>query len=348
MTGAGPYIGAGAAAASLVSGGDGTTGAGPYMGAGAAGPHALVAVAPRKRRAARESVRLEDASDELQRARSAGTAPSQKGHRASPALPAVARSSLLASPMRAMLWLCALPALACNQGPPTSTSDAAAAAPAPTSVDSARARQLRERLVSSLIAEGDLEEGPTADAMRRVPRHAFVPGASLEAAYGNFPLPIGSGQTISQPAVVATMTRALEVSRDDSVLEIGTGSGYQAAILSLLVRDVFTIEIVPSLADRARQRLAELGYTNVHVRTGDGYAGWPQHAPFARIIVTAAPASLPQALLDQLTPGGVLVAPIGPNERDQRLLRYRKGGDGGVRIEDLGAVAFVPMVSTPP
>src|SRR5262249_12815799 len=146
-------------------------------------------------------------------------------------------------------------------------------------------------------------------AMMRVPRHLFVPGASLEEAYDDAPFPIGHGQTISQPAVVAVMTEALELGGRERVLEGGTGSGSEAAVLSLLSSDVYTIEIVTDLAEIARERLATLGYANVHVRAGDGYAGWPEHAPFDRIIVTAAPPELPRALVDQLAEGGVLVAP---------------------------------------
>jgi protein-L-isoaspartate(D-aspartate) O-methyltransferase len=235
---------------------------------------------------------------------------------------------------------------ACNRGGPTTSSDALPLTdPAP--VDSSRARSLRQRLVSTLIAQGDLSEGRVAEAMRQVPRHAFVPSASLDESYANRPLPIGFDQTISQPAVVAIMTEALELSPGHRVLEIGTGSGYQAAILSVLSHEVFTVEIVPELADRSRRRLADLGYANVRVLSGDGYAGWPEHAPFDRILVTAAPPALPRALLDQLADGGVLVAPVGPSDFDQRLLRYRKL-DGGFRVEDLGPVAFVPMVPAPP
>jgi protein-L-isoaspartate(D-aspartate) O-methyltransferase len=228
----------------------------------------------------------------------------------------------------------------CNPGAPTLSGDAAAD---PPPVDSPRARALRERLVSTLIVEGDLPEGRVAEVLRRVPRHAFVPDVSLDEAYANRPLPIGFEQTISQPAVVAMMTEALELSPHHRVLEIGTGSGYQAAILGVLSREVFTVELVPELAERSRRRLADLGYSNVHVRAGDGYQGWPEHAPFDRIIVTAAPPALPQALVDQLALGGVLVVPVGPRALDQQLLRYRKL-DGGLRVEDLGPVAFVPMV----
>jgi protein-L-isoaspartate(D-aspartate) O-methyltransferase len=163
----------------------------------------------------------------------------------------------------------------------------------------------------------------------------------------DLPAPIGHGQTISQPTVVALMTEALELRGRERVLEIGTGSGYQAAILSLLASEVYTIEIVSDLADEARARLSQLGYSNVHVRAGDGYRGWPEQAPFERILVTAAPDVMPGALLDQLVEGGALVGPVGPTHAMQRLLRYRKK-DGRISSEDLGAVRFVPMVQGDP
>jgi protein-L-isoaspartate(D-aspartate) O-methyltransferase len=233
----------------------------------------------------------------------------------------------------------------CDTGTPTVVSDAVVLGVAdPKAVDSPRARALRERLVASLVAGGDVKDNRVANAMRRVPRHAFVPDAPLEEAYANFPLPIGFDQTISQPMVVAIMTEALWLAGRESVLEVGTGSGYQAAILGVLSREVFTIEIVAELAHRSSRRLADLGYTNVHVRAGDGYRGWPERAPFDRILVTAAPPVMPQALLDQLSDGGVLVAPVGPSPSAQTLLRYRKHS-GRFEVDDLGAVAFVPMVS---
>jgi protein-L-isoaspartate(D-aspartate) O-methyltransferase len=179
--------------------------------------------------------------------------------------------------------------------------------------------------------------------MERVPRHLFVPGVSLQRAYANYPAPIGYGQTISQPTVVAIMTEALDLTGRERVLEIGTGSGYQAAILSLLASAVYSIEIVPELAEDARLRLLRMGYANVHVRAGDGYKGWPERAPFERILVTAAPDEVPQTLLDQLAEGGVLVTPVGPSGTSQRLLRYRKVR-GRTSSEDLGGVRFVPMV----
>jgi protein-L-isoaspartate(D-aspartate) O-methyltransferase len=207
--------------------------------------------------------------------------------------------------------------------------------------DPPEAQALRAQLVSDLTRR--VRSQRVLDAMRRVPRHLFVPGASLSRAYANLPLPIGLGQTISQPEVVAIMTEALELRGSERVLEVGTGSGYQAAVLSGLAKEVYTIELLPELGATAQRRLASLHYRNVHVRVGDGYRGWPEHAPFDRILLTAAPPAVPPALLDQLVPGGVLVAPIGPSAWNQRLLRYTKSRTG-TTVEDLGLVAFVPMV----
>jgi protein-L-isoaspartate(D-aspartate) O-methyltransferase len=207
----------------------------------------------------------------------------------------------------------------------------------------AHASALRERLVDGLARGGSVTSAPVLEAMRRVPRHRFAPMVPLALAYEDQPMPIGWGQTISQPTVVAMMTEALRLKGDERVLEIGTGSGYQAAILSLLAKEVFSIELITELAEQARVRLARLGYDNVHVRAGDGYAGWPEQAPFDRILVTAAPEEAPPALLAQLADGGVLVAPIGSLFSMQRLRRYTKRG-GRVWHDDLGAVQFVPMV----
>jgi protein-L-isoaspartate(D-aspartate) O-methyltransferase len=199
----------------------------------------------------------------------------------------------------------------------------------------------REQLVSEL--EHRIRDQRVLAAMRDVPRHLFVPDQSLRRAYANTPLPIGHGQTISQPLVVAEMTEALALRGSERVLEIGTGSGYQAAVLSVLARQVYTIEIVPELGEAARKRLAELGYANVQVLIGDGYRGWPKQAPFDRIVITAAPPEVPTALLEQLGPGGILVAPVGKSPFEQRLLRYKKT-PAGLTVEELGFVAFVPMV----
>jgi protein-L-isoaspartate(D-aspartate) O-methyltransferase len=181
-------------------------------------------------------------------------------------------------------------------------------------------------------------------AVQAVPRHRFVPELPLDEAYRDAPALIGSGQTMSQPTVVAMMTQALALGADRAhrVLEIGTGSGYQAAVLSALAKEVVSVEVRPELAARARAKLAELGCANVRVVDADGYA--PGQGTFARIIVTAAPPALPAALVEALEPGGILVAPVGPEGATQRLLRVTKGDAGAVTIDDLGGVIFVPMV----
>jgi protein-L-isoaspartate(D-aspartate) O-methyltransferase len=176
--------------------------------------------------------------------------------------------------------------------------------------------------------------------MRRVPRHLFVPEAVRRQAYADHPLPIGHDQTISQPYIVAFMTEALDVTRAHRVLEIGTGSGYQAAVLAELAGGVFTIEIVEPLAERARQTLASLGYRNIEVRAGNGYLGWPEHAPYDRIMVTAAPEKIPPALVDQLKVGGLMAIPVGTTDQELRILRRTQSG-----LETLKTlpVRFVPM-----
>ena len=180
-------------------------------------------------------------------------------------------------------------------------------------------------------------------AMRAVPRHAFVPEQARAMAYEDHPLPIGHGATISQPTVVGMMSQALALSGTERILEIGTGSGYQAAVLGRLARHVDSVELVAELAARARSTLEALHVQNVDVHLGDGWAGLPARAPFDRIVVTAAPDHLPEVLADQLVEGGYLVVPVGPQSHDQRLERHQKRGGRLVR-EDLGAVRFVPMV----
>jgi protein-L-isoaspartate(D-aspartate) O-methyltransferase len=222
---------------------------------------------------------------------------------------------------------------------PAATPSAALAGDAPA------AAALRAELVDE-VARRDPELSPRVlQVLRSVPRHLFMPGAGLAEAYGNHAFPIGHGQTISQPTVVAIMTDALRLTGTERVLEVGTGSGYQAAVLSRLARDVYSIEIVAPLGNEARERLAALGFDNVHVKVGDGYLGWPEHAPFDRIILTAAPPELPPRLVEQLRDGGILVAPLGDEE--QQLYRWTKR-DGVLTREDLGAVRFVPMVSGTP
>ncbi len=181
-------------------------------------------------------------------------------------------------------------------------------------------------------------------AMGKVRREDFVPPMEAERAFANRPLPIGHGQTISQPFIVALMTDLLDLAPADRVLEIGTGSGYQAAVLGELVARVSSIEFVPALAEAAKHRLAALGYANVEVRQGDGYRGWPERAPFDAVIVTAAAPEIPPALVDQLKPGGRLVIPVGrPNQR-QILFRGVRNDDGTLATREVLAVAFVPMV----
>jgi protein-L-isoaspartate(D-aspartate) O-methyltransferase len=178
-------------------------------------------------------------------------------------------------------------------------------------------------------------------AMAEVPRHEFVPPEYRSAAYSNWPLPIGHEQTISQPFIVALMTELLQPKKTEKVLEVGTGSGYQAAILSVLAGEVYTIEIVPALGKMARANLERLGYSNVRTRTGDGYQGWAEYAPFDAIIVTAAPEQVPPALIAQLKSGGRMVIPVG--RFDQELMVVGKHADGTATTTTLGPVRFVPM-----
>lgn len=181
-------------------------------------------------------------------------------------------------------------------------------------------------------------------ALAQVPRHYFVPPELQEAAYDNGPLPIGHGQTISQPYIVALMTDLLRPRPDDVVLEVGTGSGYQTAVLARLVRQVYSLEIVTALATAAASRLRQLGCTNVEVHNSDGYAGWPAHAPYDGIIVTAAAPYIPAALLAQLKPGARLVIPVGEQGGPQELLLVEKGADGAITQRAVLPVAFVPLV----
>lgn len=203
---------------------------------------------------------------------------------------------------------------------------------------------LRARMVDQQLRSRDIRDPRVLEAMRTTPRHLFVPESQRSDAYGDYPLPIGHAQTISQPYIVAFMTQALDVAPDHKVLEIGTGSGYQAAVLARLVRSVYTIEIVPPLAERARTVLKELGYDNVHVRTGNGYLGWPEEAPFDRIMVTAAPEEVPRALIEQLKIGGRMAIPVGVGSQELRILR--RTPQGMETLETL-PVRFVPMTGKP-
>jgi protein-L-isoaspartate(D-aspartate) O-methyltransferase len=202
----------------------------------------------------------------------------------------------------------------------------------------------RETMVQRQIEDRGVMDPAVLAAMRAVPRHRFVPDEYDDQAYLDHPLPIGENQTISQPYIVALMTEVLRLEPDDRVLEIGTGSGYQAAVLGEIAAEVFTIEIIPSLGERAREVLSDLGYDNVHVRVGDGYQGWPDRAPFDAVIVTAAPRKVPQPLLDQLAPGGRLVVPEG-DVIQQLVLYVRREGPDGPHFDrkPLLGVRFVPM-----
>lgn len=224
-----------------------------------------------------------------------------------------------------------------STGPPPSTT------PVPPQKKKVFAQQ-REQMVVNTIRNRGISDEDVLEAMERVPRHLFVPEEQQNRAYGDYPLPIGFGQTISQPYIVAMMTELLELEEGDKVLEVGTGSGYQAAILAELPGvDVYTLEIIPELAQRAKEKLETLGYTDLHCKQGDGYYGWPGHAPFDAIIVTAAPDHVPQPLRQQLAVGGRMVIPIGPRGGYQTLWKFVKQPDGEMNAHNMGGVAFVPF-----
>lgn len=231
--------------------------------------------------------------------------------------------------------------------PPPSITPSPTTVPTSTPLtqrDEAGFAKQRERMVIETIERRGVTDKDVLQAMREVPRHLFVPEGERAHAYGDYPLPIGYGQTISQPYIVALMTELLELKRGDKVLEIGTGSGYQAAVLAHIPNvEVYTIEIIPELAERARKQLESLGYTHVHCRQADGYYGWPEHAPFDAIIVTAAPDHVPQPLADQLAEEGRMVIPVGPPGGYQTLWKFIKQPDGELRAFNMGGVAFVPF-----
>lgn len=204
-------------------------------------------------------------------------------------------------------------------------------------------KEERLRMVETQIASRGITDTKVLDALRTVPRHLFVPETVRSSAYQDRPLPIGHGQTISQPYIVAFMTEQLDLAAGDRVLEVGTGSGYQAAVLAEIVDKVYTIEIIDELAREAREKLERLGYSSVKVKAGDGYFGWKEHAPFDAVIVTAAAGHLPPPLLDQLKPGGIICIPVGPVYQVQTLMLVRKDKDGAVTTEQLLPVRFVPM-----
>jgi protein-L-isoaspartate(D-aspartate) O-methyltransferase len=201
----------------------------------------------------------------------------------------------------------------------------------------------RERMVTTQIEARGITDPLVLEAMR-VPRERFVPPALARFAYEDRPLPIGEGQTISQPYIVAVMTRAARLKPGARALEIGTGSGYGAAVLSRIAAEVYTVERIGVLAEEARGRLARLDYTNVHVREGDGTLGWAEHAPYDAIVVTAGGPRVPEALLSQLAAGGRLIMPVGPGSHHQRLIRVTRGDTSEYRYEDLEEVAFVPLI----
>ncbi|MGE4064989.1 MAG: protein-L-isoaspartate(D-aspartate) O-methyltransferase [Rhodospirillaceae bacterium] len=209
----------------------------------------------------------------------------------------------------------------------------------------ARGRMVAEvrAMASQIDGRGGKIAPPVYEALGRVPRHAFMPEQARARAYENVAVPIGEGQTISQPYIVALMTDLVGAGQGARILEIGTGSGYQAAMLAEMGAEVFTIEIVPGLAERAARALAENGYGRVQTKTGDGYQGWPAAAPFDGIIVTAAPDHVPQPLTAQLKPGGRMVIPVGPQDATQRLVLIRKRADGTIAQETVIPVGFVPL-----
>ncbi len=198
-------------------------------------------------------------------------------------------------------------------------------------------------MVKDQLEARDIDDKGTLKAMLTVPRHLFVPKAKRRLAYQDRPLSIGHGQTISQPYMVAYMTQQLQLHKDDAVLEIGTGSGYQAAVLAEIVAKVYTMEIVEPLGLLAKERLDKMGYDNIWIKIGDGYHGWPEHAKFDAIMVTAGAESIPQPLVDQLKEGGRMVIPIGPHNGIRQLVLVQKK-NGKIKTKDLMAVRFVPFV----
>lgn len=210
--------------------------------------------------------------------------------------------------------------------------------------------QMRERMVrvdianETLLGRDAVKDESVLNAMRAVPRHKFVPPEQISQAYADRPLPIGYGQTISQPYIVAKMTELLRLKPGDKVLEIGTGSGYQAAVLAEIIDEVYTIEIVRPLAEQAAKRLKDLGYDQVRTQIGDGYFGWKEHAPYDGIVVTAAASHIPPPLIEQLKPGGRIVIPVGPPFGFQQLFVLEKDADGKVTQRSIMGVRFVPLV----
>ena len=216
--------------------------------------------------------------------------------------------------------------------------------------------RLRQRMIADIESEvaytrrmigRDHLDPRVMEAIRQVPREQFVPPNLRHAAFDNGPLPVGYGQTISQPYIVALMTDLLELEADDTVLEIGTGSGYQSAILSTLCKKVYSMDVVPELSEATRLRLEDMGYDNIELKVGNGYLGWPEHAPYDGIIVTAAADQIPEALIEQLKAGGKLVIPVGQPYSYQELLLVAKDDEGEIHQRKIIGVAFVPMVHKP-
>jgi protein-L-isoaspartate(D-aspartate) O-methyltransferase len=246
------------------------------------------------------------------------------------------------APGRMLLLLVLLAAISCAAPQAAAPSTAGPSSPAPPTGEAGFTQQ-RLEMVQTTIADRGVSDPDVLRAMRTVPRHRFVLPEYLDMAYADCPLPIGYGQTISQPYMVAWMTELLELKPGEKVLEIGTGSGYQAAVLAELgYVDVYSVEIIPELAEQARERLQELGYSQVHLQQADGYYGWAEHAPYDAIVVTAAPDHLPAPLVAQLKEGGRLVIPIGPPGSIQTLWRFQRTADS-VTAYNLGGVSFVPF-----
>lgn len=224
---------------------------------------------------------------------------------------------------------------------PLSVDMTAPSGPKPPDAEPPEQAQARRRMVDEQLRVRDITDAKVLDVMGRIQRHRFVPPKYQDQAYEDHPQPIGHGQTISQPYMVALMTQLGAARPESRALDIGTGSGYQAAVLAELCKEVYSIEIVAPLAEEARNRLAALGYKNITVRRGDGYRGWPEHAPFDVILVAASPNHVPQPLVDQLAPGGRMVIPVGGYP--QRLTIIERSADGSVRRRSVAPVMFVPM-----
>jgi len=209
--------------------------------------------------------------------------------------------------------------------------------------DSEHYKKLRYKMVNRQIVARGVADEKVLQAMRNVPRHLFVPENRRSTAYGDFPLPIGYGQTISQPYIVAFMTELLKPEKDDVAFEVGTGSGYQAAVLGKIVKRVYTMEIIPPLGNAAEKRLKEAGYDNITIKVGDGYNGWEEHAPFDCIIVTAASDHIPPPLIKQLKNGGKMAIPVGHPFQVQNLMLIEKSEEGEIQIKNILPVRFVPL-----